>query len=40
MTVPKWTVLALAVVAAGWMVFGCRTFAPKYASSDASPNDR
>src|SRR5688500_15790601 len=25
---------------AGWMVEGCSTFAPKYASSDASANDR
>ncbi len=25
---------------AGWIVAGCSTFAPKYASSDASPNER
>ncbi len=24
---------------AGWIVAGCSTFAPKYASSDASAND-
>ncbi len=28
------------LAAAGWMDFGCSTFAPKYASSAASANER
>jgi hypothetical protein len=30
----------MSVDIAGRIVLGCNTFAPKYASSDASPNDR
>ena len=29
----------MARASAGWIVFGCSTFAPKYASSAASAND-